>query len=44
MALFRSRVVSLLRLSGWQNIAGALRYFVAQPDKTLALFPQPLQI
>jgi hypothetical protein len=43
MALFRSLVISLLRLSGWQNIASALRYFAAQPDEALALFIQPLQ-
>ena len=44
MALFRSLAISVLRLSGWHNIASALRYFAAQPDEALALFMQPLQI
>jgi hypothetical protein len=44
MARFRSLVISVLHLSGWQNIASALRYFAAQPDKVLVLFLQPLQL
>lgn len=44
MALFRSLVISVLRLSGWHNIASALRYFAAQPDEALALFLHPLPI